>query len=61
MEIKVGISNRHVHLTKEDKDILFGEGYELTKRNELVQPGEYACEEYKGIICPKCGEKINIK
>ena len=45
MEIKVGISNRHVHLTKDDKDILFGEGYELTKRNDLVQPGEYACDE----------------
>lgn len=45
MNIKVGISNRHVHLTKEDKDILFGNDYELIKRNELVQPGEYACEE----------------
>ena len=45
MNIKVGISNRHVHLTKEDKDILFGNDYELTKRNDLVQPGEYACEE----------------
>lgn len=45
MKVKVGISNRHVHLTKEDKDILFGNDYELTKRNDLVQPGEYACEE----------------
>ena len=45
MEIKVGISNRHVHLMKEDKDILFGSDYELVKRNDLVQPGEYACEE----------------
>lgn len=27
----------------------------------MVYGGEYACEEYKGIICPKCGEKINIK
>ena len=45
MKIKVGISNHHVHLSKEALNILFGEGYELTKRNELVQPGEYACEE----------------
>lgn len=45
MEIKVGISNRHIHLMKEDLEKLFGTGYELKKRNDLVQPGEYACEE----------------
>lgn len=45
MEIKVGISNRHIHLMKDDLEKLFGENYELTKRNDLVQPGEYACEE----------------
>ena len=45
MKVKVGISNRHIHLCKEDADILFGENYEFTKRNDLTQPGEYACEE----------------
>ncbi len=45
MEIKIGISNRHVHLTKEHVAILFGEGYELTKKNELSQTGQYACNE----------------
>lgn len=45
MEVPVGISNRHVHLTKEAVEILFGKDYSLTKRNDLTQPGQFACEE----------------
>lgn len=45
MNIKVGVSNRHVHLTREDVNILFGEGYELTPRNYLDQPGQFATNE----------------
>lgn len=44
MKVKVGISNRHVHLTKEVKNILFGD-IELTKRNDLSQIGECAYNE----------------
>ncbi|MCD8562347.1 MAG: propanediol utilization protein [Bacilli bacterium] len=40
MKVKIGISNRHVHLTKEHVQILFEE--DLQKLKDLVQPGEYA-------------------
>lgn len=42
MKVSIGVSNRHVHLTKEHLEVLFGEGYELTKRNDLNQPGQFA-------------------
>ena len=45
MKVIVGISNRHIHLCKEDADTLFGEGYKFTKKKDLSQSGEYACEE----------------
>ena len=45
MKVRVGVSNRHIHLTREDADILFGKGYQFHKRNDLSQPGEYACTE----------------
>lgn len=43
MEINVGISNRHVHLTREDFITLFGSEEALKKRNDLTQKGEFAC------------------
>lgn len=42
MKISIGVSNRHVHLTKEHLEILFGENFELEKKNDLTQPGQYA-------------------
>ncbi|UNH39222.1 phosphate propanoyltransferase [Moellerella wisconsensis] len=43
--IPVGISNRHVHLSRQDIDVLFGQGYQLTPLKELKQPGQYAAKE----------------
>ncbi len=44
MKVSVGVSNRHVHLNNEDYKLLFGD-IPLTKRNDLNQPGMYACNE----------------
>ena len=51
-DVPVGISNRHIHLTREHVDILFGKGYELTKIKDLSQPGQFACKEQLTIIGP---------
>lgn len=53
MKVPVGISNRHIHLTKEHVEILFGRGYQLKKLKDLQQPGQYACEETVTIEGPK--------
>lgn len=42
MEVKIGVSNRHVHLKQEHLEILFGKNYELEIKNMLVQPGQFA-------------------
>lgn len=38
-KVKIGLSNKHVHLSQEDLETLFGPGYELTPSKPLVQPG----------------------
>ncbi|MBP3921178.1 MAG: phosphate propanoyltransferase [Bacilli bacterium] len=42
MDVSIGVSNRHVHLCKRDLEILFGEGFNLEVKKDLVQPGEFA-------------------
>jgi putative phosphotransacetylase len=45
IKIPIEVSNRHVHLSRKDIDVLFGKGYQLKVRRELSQPGEFAAEE----------------
>ena len=52
LSIPVGISNRHIHLSREDLDTLFGKDYQLTPIKDLSQPGQYACKEQLTIIGP---------
>jgi len=60
-EIKVGVSQRHIHLSREDLDILFGKGYELTKKKTLMGR-EYASEETVTLVGPslKSIEKVRV-
>ncbi len=51
--LPIALSNRHIHISQEDLDTLFGEGYELTKMKDLSQPGQYACEEKVDVVGPK--------
>ncbi|MBR2099734.1 MAG: propanediol utilization protein, partial [Eubacterium sp.] len=52
-EVLVEISARHVHVSQEDLEALFGKGYELTVKKMLSQPGQYACEERVRVVGTK--------
>lgn len=52
-QVLVEISARHVHLSQADLETLFGEGYELTVKKMLSQPGQYACEERVKVVGAK--------
>lgn len=49
----VETSARHIHVTKEALEILFGKGATLTHKKDLSQPGQFACEERVTIVGPK--------
>ena len=50
--VPIGVSNRHIHLTREHVEVLFGKGYQLAKIKDLSQPGQYACKEQLTIVGP---------
>ena len=61
LQVPVGISARHVHLTREHVELLFGRGYELTPLKNLSQKNQFACVEQVTLIGPKGKlEKVRI-
>ena len=53
MEVLLETSARHIHVTQEALEALFGKGHELTKKKDLSQPGQFACEERVTVVGPK--------
>lgn len=56
IKIPIEISNRHVHLSRKDVDVLFGKNHQLKVYRELSQPGQFAAEEK--IVLDHAGNKI---
>lgn len=52
-KVLIETSARHIHLTQEHVDILFGAGHQLTRKKDLSQPGQYSCEERVTVVGPK--------
>ncbi len=52
-QIPIEISAKHVHLSQDVVDALFGEGHQLTQKRDLSQPGQYLCEERVVLVGPK--------
>ena len=52
-QVLVEVSARHIHVTQQDLETLFGAGHQLTPKKELSQPGQYACEERVDVVGPK--------
>ena len=59
-KIIVETSARHVHLSREHIDYLFGKDYQLTNKKDLSQPGQFACEEKVLVTGPKGSLKMSI-
>lgn len=59
-EVLVETSARHVHVSREALDALFGAGYELTNIKDLSQPGQFACAEKVLVVGPKGTLKASI-
>ncbi|MBJ6364112.1 phosphate propanoyltransferase [Paenibacillus sp. GCM10012307] len=51
--VPVGVSARHIHLSQEHVEQLFGAGYQLTEMKPLSQPGQYAANETVAVVGPK--------
>lgn len=60
VKVPVGVSARHIHLTQEDVEKLFGEGYQLTRKSELMG-GQFASNEQCTIVGLKLRAIENVR
>jgi putative phosphotransacetylase len=61
LEVPIAVSNRHIHLSKEHVERLFGRNYQLNKWKDLSQPGQFASKETVTLIGPKGRiEKVRV-
>jgi putative phosphotransacetylase len=61
LEVPIAVSNRHIHLSKEHVERLFGRNYQLNKWKDLSQPGQFASKETVTLIGPKGKlEKVRV-
>ena len=60
MNVVVETSARHLHVSQEHLEILFGKGYQLTNKKDLSQPGQFACAEKVEVVGPKGSLKMSI-
>ena len=56
----VEISARHIHVTDEQVELLFGKGHQLTVKKELSQLGQFVCMERVTLVGPKGELKASI-
>ena len=59
-KVLVETSARHIHVSLDALEALFGKGYELTNKKDLSQPGQYACAEKLEVVGPKGKLKASI-
>ena len=59
-KVLVETSARHIHLSREAVDVLFGEGYQLTNKKELSQPGQYAAGNEKITLVGPNGKTLAV-
>ena len=59
--VPAAVSNRHIHLSRQDVERLFGAGHQLKQMRPLSQPGQFACEEVLTVVGPKGKlEKVRV-
>ena len=59
-KVPINISARHIHVSPADRDALFGPGHVLTRKSDLSQPGQFACEDRVTLTGPR-GSIPNVR